>query len=61
MSGTYQVQDGYLIMTITKSSQQTVEWLPLVTRSKIIQADDGQLVFVDDTTTNKQTLKKETR
>jgi hypothetical protein len=61
MSGTFQVQDGYLIMTITKSSQQTVERLPLITRSKILQVDDSQLVFVDEATTNKQTYKKETR
>jgi len=61
MSGSFQVQDGYLIMTITKSSQQTVERLPLVIHSKILQADDSQLVFVADGTTNKQTFKKETR
>jgi len=61
MIGTFQVQDGYLILTITKSSQKTVEQLPIVSRSKIIQADNSQFVVIDAGTTNKQTFKKETK
>ena len=61
MVGTFQVQDGYLILTVTKSSQKTIDQLPLVLRSKIIQADDSQFVVVADGTTNKQTFKKETK
>jgi len=61
MVGTLQVQDGYLILTITKSSQKTVAQLPIVLRSKIIQADIGQFVVVADGTTNRQTFKKETK
>jgi hypothetical protein len=61
MTGTFQIQDGYLIMTVTKSSQKTVEQLPLVLRSKIILADDSQFIVVADGTTNKQTFKKEAK
>lgn len=60
-SGTFQVQDGCLVLTIKSMDLQAVEHLPMVTRSKIIQADDIQLVIVDDGATNKQTFKKVTR
>ena len=61
MFGTYHVQAGYLICTVTRNSQKTAEKLPLVLRSKIIQADESQFVVVAAGTTNTQTFTKETK
>ena len=45
IAGTLKVQDGYLIETITNSSQRGAR-LPRVTREKIIRANDHEMVVV---------------
>ena len=59
-SGTFQVQDGYLIATVTKSSQKSQK-VPFVLRTKIVRADDREMVIVAAGTTNEITIKKDTR
>ena len=59
-SGTFLVQDGYLIGTVTKSSQKSQK-VPFVLRTKIVRADDSEMVIVADGTTNEITIKKDTR
>ena len=59
-AGTFQVQDGYLIGTVTKSSQKGQK-VPFVLRTKIVRADDREMVIVADGTTNEITIKKDTR
>jgi hypothetical protein len=59
-AGTFQVQDGYLIGTVTKSSQKGQK-VPFVLRTKIVRVDDTEMVVVADGTTNEITIKKDTR
>jgi hypothetical protein len=58
MSGTLQVQDGYLIETVTNSSQKRVH-IPRVSREKIIRADDREVVFTIEGMTNQITIQKD--
>jgi hypothetical protein len=60
IAGTLQVQDGYLIETVTNSTQRNAH-LPLVSRAKIVHADDSEMVVVFDGTTDKHTIRKDTR
>jgi hypothetical protein len=57
-AGTFQVQDGYLIGTVTKSSQKGQK-VPFVLRTKIVRVDDKEMVIVADGTTNEMTIKKD--
>jgi len=60
LSGTFQVQDGYLIGTVTQTSQKHQQ-LPYVLRAKIYRADESEMVIGYDGTTNQFTLKKDTK
>ena len=60
IAGTLQVQDGYLIETVTNSTQRNVH-LPLVSRAKIVHANDSEMVVMIDGMTNKITIHKDTR
>ena len=59
-AGTFQVQDGYLVGTVTKSSQKQ-QHVPFVLRAKIYQADESEMIIGIDGTTNRITIKKDTR
>ena len=59
IAGTLKVQDGYLIETITNSSQRNAH-LPRITREKIIRADDHEIVFTVEGMTNQITIQKDT-
>lgn len=61
MTGTFQVQDGYLIETITYMRVRRNAPLPQVSRAKIIHADARKLVVVFDGMTEKATFRKDTR
>ena len=61
MTGTFQIQDGYLIQTVTYMGVRRNAQLPQVTRSKIIRADDNELSFVPDGMTETDILRKDTR
>ena len=61
MTGTFQIQDGYLIQTVTYMRVRRNAQLPQVTRSKIIRADDNELSFVPDGMTETNILRKDTR
>jgi hypothetical protein len=61
MTGTWQIQDGYLIETITYMRVRRNAPLPQVTRWKIIHADDREMVVVPDGMTEKDTFRKDTR
>ena len=61
MAGTWQIQDGYLIQTVTYMGVRRNAQLPQVSRSKIIHADDRELVVVFDGMTEKDTFRKDTR
>ena len=56
VAGTFQVQDGYLIGAVIQQDSQ----LPHVSRAKIYQADESEMVIGYDGTTNRYTLKKDT-
>ena len=58
VAGTLKVQDGYLIETITNSSQRGAR-LPRVSREKIIRADDHEIVFTIEGMTNQIAIKKD--
>jgi hypothetical protein len=58
-SGTFQVQDGYLIATVTKSSQKGGR-LPNVLRVKITRADNRVIVGSIEGMTNQITIQKDT-
>ena len=59
-AGTFQVQDGYLIGTVTKSSQNMGR-LPHVFRAKILQADSKKMVILPEDMTRKLTIEKDTK
>ena len=59
VAGTLKVQDGYLIETITNSSQRGAR-LPRVTREEIIRANDHEIVFTVKGMTNQITIQKDT-
>lgn len=61
MTGKFQIQDGYLIQTVTHMTVRRNAHLPLVLRSKIIQADDTELVLIPEGMTKTDILKKDTR
>jgi hypothetical protein len=42
--GTFQVRDGFLIDTVTKSYRKNAQ-LPYVTRTRIIRANDREMVI----------------
>ena len=56
LSGSFQVEDGFLVETVAKSSQTNAH-LPFVSRWQILQSDANQMVVTDDGT-NKFVLKK---
>jgi hypothetical protein len=56
LSGSFQVQGGFLIETVTKSSQTNAH-LPFVSRARILQSDTNQMVVTFDGT-DKFVLKK---
>ena len=61
--GTFQVKDGFLIENVTKSSQPNTHG-SFVSRARIIEADDNEMVVMFDGaggTKNKITIKKDTR
>ena len=61
-AGTFQVKDGYLIGTVTNSSQsQSKKHLPFVLRAKIVQADAKKMVIVAEGTTNRMTIEKDAK
>ena len=61
MTGTWQIQDGYLIETITYMRVRRNAQLPQVLRWKIIHADDREMVVVPDGMTEKDTFRKDAR
>lgn len=61
MTGTLQIQDGYLIETITYMRVRRNAQLPQILRSKIIHADDSEIVVVFDGETDKTTFRKDTK
>ena len=60
IAGTFQVQDEYLIGTVTKHSQKGKS-LPYVLRAKIYHADEREMVIGYDGMTNQLILKKDTK
>jgi hypothetical protein len=58
MSGTWQIQDGYLIETIQYMGLRGNAQLPKVTRWKIIHANGRELVFIPNGMTEIETLRK---
>ena len=44
MEGTFRVEDGFLIDTVTKHSQTNAKW-PNTSRSRIVRIDDRELVL----------------
>jgi hypothetical protein len=58
-AGTFQVQDGYLIWTVTKSSHKLGR-LPNVLRVKIIRANNSEIVGRIEGMTNQITIHKDT-
>jgi hypothetical protein len=47
MEGTFRVEDGFLIDTVTKDSQTNAKWLN-TTRSRIVSIDDREFVLEDE-------------
>ena len=60
IGGTFQVQDRYLVTTVTKDSRKSRS-LPYVQRAKVIRADDREIIIGSDCTTQTTALKKDTR
>jgi hypothetical protein len=58
MTGRWQIQDGYLIETITYMRVRRDEQLPKVLRWKIIHANDREMVVVPEGMTEKDTFRK---
>ena len=58
LAGTFQVADGYLVETVTRSTQPNAR-IPFVSRAQIIQADAQEMIISFDGT-NKFVLKKTT-
>ena len=58
ISGTFQVQDRYLVATVTKDSRKSGS-LPYVQRAKIIRADDSEIIIGSNCTTQTTALKKD--
>jgi len=58
LAGTFQVADGYLIETVSRSTQPKAR-VPFVSRAQIIQADAQEMIVSFDGT-NKIVLKKAT-
>jgi hypothetical protein len=62
LSGTFQVKDGFLIETITNTTQPGIsKRLPFVSRAQIISADDHRLVILNEGTTNNYILRKDVK
>jgi hypothetical protein len=61
MTGTFQIQGGYLIETITYMRVRRNAPLPQVSRARILHADDREMVVVFDGTTEKATFRKDAR
>jgi len=61
MTGTFQIQDGYLIETITSMRVRRNAQIPQVSRAKIIHADDREMVVVFDGLTGKDIFRKDPR
>ena len=61
LTGTFRIQDGYLIQTVTYMRVRRNAQLPQVSRSKIIHADDSEMVFVPDGMTETNIIRKDTR
>ena len=60
IGGTFQVQDRYLVGTVSKDSRKSRS-LPYVQRAKIIRADDREIIIGSDCTAQTTALKKDTR
>ena len=60
IGGTFQVQDRYLVATVTMDSRNSRS-LPYVQRAKIIRADDREIIIGSDCTTQTTALKKDSR
>ena len=58
--GTFEINDGYLIDTMTKHSEPTVP-LPSVFRARIIRFDERELVAHDDANSADVVFRKETK
>src|SRR5579872_6865475 len=61
MTGTFQIQDGYLIQTVTYMRVRRNAHLPQVSRSKIIHAEESEMVFVPEGMTETDIIRKDTR
>jgi len=59
LEGTFQVKDGILIETVTKSSQTNAH-VPFVSRARVIQADDHEMVISPLNRTNRIVWEKHT-
>lgn len=59
MSGTWQIQEGYLIETIKYMRVRRNEQLPKVLRWKIIHADDKEMVVAPEGMTEKNTFRRD--
>jgi hypothetical protein len=57
--GTFQVRDGFLIDTVTKTSQPNTE-VPRVSRARIIRADDSEIVVNYEGARGETVFRKET-
>ena len=58
MSGTWQIQDGYLIETIQYMGLRRNAQLPKLTRWKIVHSNSRELDFIPDGATEIETLRK---
>ena len=56
-SGTFYVKDGFLITTITETTEPMAH-IPVITRGKILHADDSKMTVLYDGLTNVVTLQK---
>ena len=61
MAGTWQIQDGYLIETVSYMRLRRNAELPQISRAKIIHADAVEMVVLFDGMTHKDTFRKDTR
>ena len=62
MAGKFQIQDGYLIQTVAFMTRTNGHpHLPQVSRSKIIHANNHEMVLVPDGMTETDIIRKDTR
>jgi hypothetical protein len=59
LEGTWQVKKGVLIDTNTKHSDTNATALPIISRVRIIRADDEELVLEGDTASSEVILRKQ--